>query len=104
MRSLMVVTVTPVFGHALELVLTSTPSGHELPEAPRQAARPSADTPPQALLLPISISVSSHELTQHWGQVWLASCDAWSLILRRVSVVCFGYSPLKYSKMSGLAV
>lgn len=38
MRSLMVVAVTPVFGHASDLVLRSTPSDHELPDAPRQAA------------------------------------------------------------------
>jgi hypothetical protein len=33
-----------------------------------------------------------------------ARCYAWFLILLRISVMCFGYSPLKYSKVSGLAV
>lgn len=34
----------------------------------------------------------------------IGSRYAWFLILLRISVMCFGYSPLKYSKVSGFAV
>jgi len=37
-------------------------------------------------------------------KTWASSYKAWPLIVSRISVTCFGYSPLKYSKVSGLAV
>lgn len=45
-----------------------------------------------------------HKLTQQRDQVSPPNYKAWPLILSRNSVTCFGYSPLKYSKVRGLAV
>jgi hypothetical protein len=69
--------------------LSVSASGHELLSA-------RLSPPPKADLL--------HDFTQQRGWVSPASCYAWFLIRLRISVMCFGYPPLKYSKVSGLAV